>query len=58
MTPALWPDGPYCPAQEEVNDRIRHLMEQPADEQRAEEYARLLHLWAETSQPCRYVRAA
>ncbi|MEU1784813.1 hypothetical protein ABZ553_02540 [Streptomyces sparsogenes] len=36
-------------ASEEVNHRIRHLMHQPAGKQRAEEYTRLLVLWAEAT---------
>ncbi|MEU4891164.1 hypothetical protein AB0B12_03760 [Streptomyces sp. NPDC044780] len=45
MPPAL--DVP--PALDEINRRIRHLMSRPADKRRAEEYTRLLVLWAEAT---------
>ncbi|WP_405614340.1 hypothetical protein OG292_16545 [Streptomyces sp. NBC_01511] len=54
------PDGPLlCPAQVEVNNAIRRLMDAPCgdqqagesdQEQRAEAYWRLLGLWAEATQ--------
>ncbi|MFF7330776.1 hypothetical protein ACIQU5_11280 [Streptomyces sp. NPDC090306] len=34
---------------DDLNTRIRHLMSEPAGERRAEEYRRLLWLWAERS---------
>lgn len=57
MLPSTWPDGPYSPAQEEVNELIRNLMDEPPGERRALEYARLLQNWAEVSRP-RFVQAA
>ncbi|MER8160198.1 hypothetical protein [Streptomyces sp. NPDC094472] len=36
-------------ALDEINDRIRILMDEPADKRRAEEYTRLLVLWAEAA---------
>ncbi|MGW4731858.1 hypothetical protein ACWEQC_22290 [Streptomyces shenzhenensis] len=44
------PHGQVTPALDDVNDRIRHLMGQPASPSRAEEYRRLLDLWAELTQ--------
>ncbi|MEU8870413.1 hypothetical protein AB0D24_04470 [Streptomyces javensis] len=45
--PTLRPQGRVTPpALDEINDRIRLLMNQPADKRRAEEYTRLLVLWA------------
>jgi len=41
------PHGQVTPALDDVNDRIRNLMGQPASPSRAEEYRRLLDLWAE-----------
>ncbi|MFB7108696.1 hypothetical protein [Streptomyces sp. NPDC056291] len=43
------PHGQVTPAPEEVNESIRHLMEQPATPQRTEAYQRLLEAWAATS---------
>lgn len=43
------PDGLVRPALDAVNDAIRRLMDEPADEDRAETYARLLVLWREVS---------
>ncbi|MDN3059594.1 hypothetical protein PH213_34700 [Streptomyces sp. SRF1] len=37
------------PALDEINRRIRLLMDEPADKRRAEEYTRLLVLWAEAT---------
>ncbi|MBW1602768.1 hypothetical protein JJV70_11735 [Streptomyces sp. JJ66] len=53
MTPPSRPgDGPARPAPaDDVNAAIRHLMEQPADSRRAEEYVRLLSLWAQATTP-------
>ncbi|MDX3069321.1 hypothetical protein PV518_45535 [Streptomyces sp. ND04-05B] len=41
------PDGQVTPALDEVNDLIRSLMDQPADEQRSTAYAALLAQWAQ-----------
>jgi hypothetical protein len=49
MSSTSRPDGQVPPALDDINTRIRHLMEQPADERQAEEYARLLVLWAEAT---------
>ncbi|WP_228450223.1 hypothetical protein, partial [Streptomyces alkaliterrae] len=45
------PAEPTRPRVHDVNARIRRLMDQPADERRAAEYIRLLHLWAEATSP-------
>ncbi len=37
------------PAPDEINRRIRLLMNQPASTRRAQEYTRLLVLWAEAT---------
>ncbi|MCQ6246202.1 hypothetical protein [Streptomyces malaysiensis] len=37
------------PALDEINHRIRLLMEEPANERRAKEYTRLLVLWAKAA---------
>ncbi|MEU4898949.1 hypothetical protein AB0B12_42670 [Streptomyces sp. NPDC044780] len=37
------------PALDEINRRIRLLMDEPADKRRTEEYTRLLVLWAEAT---------
>lgn len=37
------------PALDEINRRIRLLMNEPADKRRAQEYTRLLVLWAEAT---------
>ncbi|MGP4089124.1 hypothetical protein [Streptomyces sp. KR55] len=44
--------GPVCPAREEVNARIRLLMEQPPNRERAAAYEQLLRQWAEACAPC------
>ncbi|MEI5526795.1 hypothetical protein WB388_40065 [Streptomyces brasiliscabiei] len=44
--------GPLCPALEEINDRIRRLMAQPASRARTEEWALLLQRWAEACPGC------
>ncbi|WP_158751608.1 hypothetical protein [Streptomyces bicolor] len=41
------PDGQVTPALDDVNEVIRDLMDQPADEQRSATYAELLAQWAE-----------
>lgn len=41
--------GLPCPDAEDINARIRQLMDQPASEERAAEYQRLLVLWAEVT---------
>ena len=41
------------PAPDEVNAQIRHLMERPSSVERAEEYVRLLELWAQATAPLR-----
>ncbi|MCE7081421.1 hypothetical protein [Streptomyces sp. ST2-7A] len=47
------------PCRDEVNARIRALMDQPAGEDRTREYARLLALWAATTPgPATLVTAA
>jgi hypothetical protein len=43
------PYGPVAPAPDEVNDRIRRLMDQAAGHQRSAAYADLLALWAEVT---------
>ncbi|MET9461958.1 hypothetical protein ABZY05_44205 [Streptomyces canus] len=40
------PDGQVTPALAQLNDQIRRLMEQPSTTGRAQEYRRLLDLWA------------
>ncbi|MBW1595749.1 hypothetical protein [Streptomyces sp. JJ38] len=40
------PDPARAAPADDVNAAIRRLMEQPADARRAEEYSRLLTLWA------------
>jgi hypothetical protein len=42
-----WPYGLVRPASDEINDRIRNLMNEPAGGQRSAAYAELLALWAE-----------
>ncbi|MFI0765686.1 hypothetical protein ACH4TQ_12505 [Streptomyces sp. NPDC021218] len=37
------------PALDEINRRIRLLMDEPANKRRAEEYTRLLMLWTEAT---------
>lgn len=49
MTSSLRRRGQRCPAPAEVNRAIRALMDQSDDGCRAEEYARLLVLWAEAN---------
>ncbi|GAA4689121.1 hypothetical protein GCM10023347_51250 [Streptomyces chumphonensis] len=50
MTSSPLADAPRpAAAAADVNDAIRRLMEQPADTRRAEEYVRLLSLWADTT---------
>lgn len=44
------PSGQACSALAEVNSAIRQLMDQPAGDQRAEEYNRLLVLWSKMNQ--------
>ncbi|WP_405759414.1 hypothetical protein OG234_13065 [Streptomyces sp. NBC_01420] len=45
--PRTRPLGPLCcPDLTDVNDAIRRLMSRPPDPARAEEYGRLLELWA------------
>ncbi|WP_228980086.1 hypothetical protein [Streptomyces sp. DH12] len=45
------PPGGLCPALIDLNLRIRRLMTQPATDERAEEYTRLLAQWATLTQP-------
>ncbi|WP_158013037.1 hypothetical protein [Streptomyces sp. Root369] len=40
------PHGQVAPALAQLNDQIRRLMDQPSTTGRAEEYRRLLDLWA------------
>ncbi|MCX4615677.1 MULTISPECIES: hypothetical protein [Streptomyces] len=42
-------DGQVPHALNEVNDRIRSLMDEPASTERAERYRRLLSLWTARS---------
>ncbi|MFT9479730.1 hypothetical protein [Streptomyces sp. Mo3] len=45
--PTFQPQGPVTPpALDEINRRIRVPMDEPGTKQRAEEYTRLLVLWA------------
>lgn len=46
MSHSPGPDGLVPHALDEVNNRIRHLMTEPAGTARAEEYRRLLSLWS------------
>ncbi|MFJ8143077.1 hypothetical protein [Streptomyces sp. NPDC096013] len=41
------PHGQVTPALDDLNDWIRHLMQQPSSPSRSEEYRRLLDLWGE-----------
>ena len=41
--------GLLRPDADEVNALIRRLMDEPADQRRAQEYERLLALWAEAT---------
>ncbi|MFH8500658.1 hypothetical protein [Streptomyces coeruleorubidus] len=43
------PDGQETPALVDINHRIRHLMDQPADDQRSATYAELLAQWADVT---------
>lgn len=43
--------GRACLSADAINDAIRHLMSRPADQARAEEYQRLLELWANVCPP-------
>ncbi|GHD34819.1 hypothetical protein GCM10010313_81720 [Streptomyces violarus] len=43
------PDGQETTALGDINDRIRRLMDQPADDQRSATYAELLAQWAEVT---------
>ncbi|BBC29479.1 hypothetical protein SGFS_007730 [Streptomyces graminofaciens] len=47
MPHSLWPHGRMTPALDQVNERIRRLMDEPAGDERTEAYARLLVEWAE-----------
>ncbi|WP_405961317.1 hypothetical protein OG235_37285 [Streptomyces sp. NBC_00024] len=49
MPHTLRPHGPVTPALDQVNERIRRLMDEPAGDERTETYARLLVEWAEVS---------
>ncbi|WP_406177933.1 hypothetical protein [Streptomyces canus] len=44
-----WPHGQVATALAQLNDQIRRLMDQPSTIGRAEEYRRLLDLWAKLS---------
>lgn len=41
--------GQPCPDAEDINTDIRRLMNEPATEQRAAEYRRLLQLWTDVT---------
>jgi hypothetical protein len=43
------PHGRVTPALDEINNRIRRLMNGPAGRKRTAEYERLLSLWAEAT---------
>lgn len=43
------PPGQVTPALDDLNDRIRRLMDQPTSEDRSATYADLLTLWAEVT---------
>lgn len=43
------PHGRVTPALDEINNRIRRLMNGPAGRKRTAEYGRLLALWAEAT---------
>ena len=49
MSPTQANPGLPCPGREDVNARIRRLMEQPPTPARAAEYERLLWLWAKAT---------
>lgn len=49
MSHSSGPDGQVTHALDEVNDRIRNLMDEPATSERAEKYRRLLSLWTALS---------
>ncbi|MCX4458702.1 MULTISPECIES: hypothetical protein [Streptomyces] len=49
MSHSPGPDGQVPHALNEVNDRIRSLMDEPASTERAERYRRLLSLWTALS---------
>ncbi|WP_405893663.1 hypothetical protein OG272_15550 [Streptomyces sp. NBC_00104] len=49
MPHSLRPHGQVTPALDQVNDRIRRLMDEPAGEERSASYAELLVEWAEVS---------
>ncbi|MER6367468.1 hypothetical protein ABT255_03650 [Streptomyces mirabilis] len=50
MSHSPGPDGPVTPAPDQVNASIRNLIGEPPTPQRAEEYRRLLFLWADSMQ--------
>ncbi|MER7477474.1 hypothetical protein ABTX60_07425 [Streptomyces sp. NPDC126510] len=43
------PHGQVTPALEDLNELIRNLMDQPADDQRSATYSELLAQWAEVT---------
>ncbi|WP_181387238.1 hypothetical protein [Streptomyces sp. Act143] len=43
------PHGQKAPARDQVNTRIRILMDQPESAERSEEYQSLLRTWAEAT---------
>ncbi|MEU0664146.1 hypothetical protein [Streptomyces lavendulocolor] len=49
MPPRSRPPGLLRPAAAQINEAIRQLIERPNDDQRAEEYRRLLIAWAEAT---------
>jgi hypothetical protein len=53
MSPRYRSCGQACPAREEINSRIRQLMEQPATRDRAAAYDQLLREWVEACGSCR-----
>ncbi|WP_328349166.1 hypothetical protein OG800_48835 [Streptomyces sp. NBC_00445] len=52
------PHGQVTPALDELNDRIRRLMDQPPSAERTAAYERLLRQWADARQPASFVTAA
>lgn len=49
MPHSLRPHGRVTPALDQVNDRIRSLMQEPASDERTEAYAQLLTEWADVT---------
>lgn len=49
MPHSLRPHGRVTPALDQVNDRIRSLMKEPASDERTAAYAQLLTEWADVT---------